>query len=51
MKYNIVIKQISFIEVDAPSEEAALKAVRDSLDPRGIYDIQVATEVETNANM
>ena len=51
MKYNIVIKQISFVEVDAPSEEAAIKAVKDRLDPRGIYDIQIAQEVEADANV
>lgn len=51
MKYNIVITQIKFAEVEAPSEEAAIKVVQDSLDPRGIYDIQVATEVEANANV
>lgn len=51
MKYSIVIKQISFVEVDAPNEESAIKAVRDSLSPRGIYELQVATEVEADANV
>jgi 3-dehydroquinate dehydratase len=32
MKYNIVITQIKFAEVEAPSEEAAIKVVQDGVD-------------------
>lgn len=48
MKYTIILKQIDILDVEAPNEEAALKAVKDRLDPRGIYEIQVATEVTNN---
>lgn len=51
MKYKIILKQIAILEVDAPNEESAIKAVKDRLDPRGVYELQIATEVEADANV
>ncbi len=51
MKYKIILKQIDILEVDAPNEEAAIQAIKCRLDPRGIYDIQIAQEVEADANV
>jgi hypothetical protein len=50
MKYKIILKQIDILEVDAPNEEAAIKAVRDRLDPRSLAEIQVAEETTLDDN-
>lgn len=51
MKYKIILKQIDILEVEAPSEEAAIKAVKDRLDPRSFFEIQIAAEANLDVNV
>ena len=45
MLYKVIVKQIEIIEVNALNEEAAIKIVKDKLDPRSLVEIQVAEEI------
>lgn len=51
MLYKVILKQIDVIEVNAPSEEDAIKAVKDRLDPRSLVEIQVAEEAIIDVNV
>ena len=51
MKYKVIVKQIEVVEVNALSEEAAIKQIKDQIakqDPRALVEIQVVEEVKVN---
>ena len=47
MKYKVIVKQISIVDVDALTTESAIKKVKDQIlqqDPRALFEISVVEE-------